>query len=207
MFRAYQWGEDGLFGICDEGANVCLALALWNGKDPILKERLFGLTATQVIKLIMIKQISGCGARLKKLSGCGSWVKKLLIKDMWMWIQSKEIIDHDDIWMWVKSKEMMWWLSFYLIRVTMEKMSRSSTTTWTLPPPTRTCMVCTSIPRGPSRIRSLSRWMLNEAILSLSMNSLIQVRCTHNLLSYRQGHIKGYFITWIKVNPIELFGG
>ncbi len=42
--RAYRWGEDGLLGICDREGRLCFALALWNGKDPILKERLFGLT-------------------------------------------------------------------------------------------------------------------------------------------------------------------
>jgi hypothetical protein len=42
--RAYRWGEDGLAGISDEQQRLCLALALWNGRDPILKERLFGLT-------------------------------------------------------------------------------------------------------------------------------------------------------------------
>src|SRR5258705_3151140 len=42
--RAYRWGEDGLGGICDRHQFICFALALWNGKDPILKERLFGLT-------------------------------------------------------------------------------------------------------------------------------------------------------------------
>ncbi len=42
--RAYHWGEDGLAGISDEKQHLCLALALWNGRDPILKERLFGLT-------------------------------------------------------------------------------------------------------------------------------------------------------------------
>jgi len=42
--RAYRWGEDGLAGICDRDQRLCLALALWNGKDSILKERLFGLT-------------------------------------------------------------------------------------------------------------------------------------------------------------------
>jgi hypothetical protein len=42
--RAYRWGEDGIAGICDEKQRLCLALALWNGRDPILKERLFGLT-------------------------------------------------------------------------------------------------------------------------------------------------------------------
>jgi hypothetical protein len=42
--RAYRWGEDGLGGISDDHNLLCFALALWNGKDPILKERLFGLT-------------------------------------------------------------------------------------------------------------------------------------------------------------------
>jgi len=41
--RAYRWGEDGIAGICDERQRLCLALALWNGNDPILKERMFGL--------------------------------------------------------------------------------------------------------------------------------------------------------------------
>ena len=42
--RAYRWGEDGIAGISDDQQNLCFSLALWNGKDPILKERLFGLT-------------------------------------------------------------------------------------------------------------------------------------------------------------------
>jgi hypothetical protein len=42
-FRAYRWGEDGLLGICDDRGLLCFALALWNERDPILKERLFGL--------------------------------------------------------------------------------------------------------------------------------------------------------------------
>jgi mannosylglycerate hydrolase MGH1-like protein/glycosyl hydrolase family 63 len=42
--RAYRWGEDGIAGISDDQQLLCLALALWNGRDPILKERLFGLT-------------------------------------------------------------------------------------------------------------------------------------------------------------------
>jgi hypothetical protein len=45
--RAYRWGEDGLAGICDNHARLCFALALWNEKDPILKERLFGLTGNE----------------------------------------------------------------------------------------------------------------------------------------------------------------
>jgi hypothetical protein len=45
--RAYRWGEDGLAGIADNHQRLCFALALWNGRDPILKERLFGLTGSQ----------------------------------------------------------------------------------------------------------------------------------------------------------------
>ncbi|HVF47355.1 MAG TPA: hypothetical protein VNA17_07305, partial [Pyrinomonadaceae bacterium] len=45
--RAYRWNEDGLAGICDRHQNICFAVALWNGKDPILKERLFGLTGNE----------------------------------------------------------------------------------------------------------------------------------------------------------------
>ncbi|MBL8220324.1 MAG: glucosidase [Bryobacterales bacterium] len=46
-YRAYRWGEDGLCGISDNHQRLCFALALWNGRDPILKERLFGLTGPQ----------------------------------------------------------------------------------------------------------------------------------------------------------------
>ncbi|CAG0973688.1 hypothetical protein PHYC_01387 [Phycisphaerales bacterium] len=45
--RAYRWGEDGLLGITDDQCRMCFALALWNGADPILKERLFGLTGPE----------------------------------------------------------------------------------------------------------------------------------------------------------------
>ncbi|HEX5021306.1 MAG TPA: glucosidase, partial [Candidatus Binatia bacterium] len=45
--RAYRWGEDGIGGISDRHQYTCFALALWNGKDPILKERLFGLTGNE----------------------------------------------------------------------------------------------------------------------------------------------------------------
>src|SRR3974390_1476547 len=45
--RAYRWGEDGLLGITDRECRLCFALALWNGKDSILKERLFGLTGDE----------------------------------------------------------------------------------------------------------------------------------------------------------------
>ena len=45
--RTYRWNEDGLAGISDRHQVICFALALWNGHDPILKERLFGLTANE----------------------------------------------------------------------------------------------------------------------------------------------------------------
>lgn len=45
--RAFRWGEDGLAGICDDAQRFCLAFAFWNGVDPILKERLFGLTSEE----------------------------------------------------------------------------------------------------------------------------------------------------------------
>ncbi|MBI5498064.1 MAG: glucosidase [Deltaproteobacteria bacterium] len=47
MSKAYRWGEDGIAGICDRDQHLCLALALWNGRDPFLKERLFGLTGME----------------------------------------------------------------------------------------------------------------------------------------------------------------
>jgi hypothetical protein len=46
-YRAYRWGEDGLAGISDDKQRLCLSLALWNGHDPVLKERMFGLTNTE----------------------------------------------------------------------------------------------------------------------------------------------------------------
>jgi len=45
--RAYRWGEDGIAGLSDRTQNLCLSLALWNGRDSILKERLYGLTNSQ----------------------------------------------------------------------------------------------------------------------------------------------------------------
>src|SRR6266850_2896869 len=45
--RAYRWGEDGLLGWTDRECRLCFAVALWNGRDPILKERLFGVTGPQ----------------------------------------------------------------------------------------------------------------------------------------------------------------
>ncbi|MBL8293608.1 MAG: glucosidase [Bryobacterales bacterium] len=45
--KAYRWGEDGLLGVCDNHQRLCFSVALWNGRDPILKERLFGLTGPE----------------------------------------------------------------------------------------------------------------------------------------------------------------
>src|SRR6476660_6563644 len=45
--RAYRWGEDGIAGICDNHQRLCFALAFWNGRDTILKERMYGLTGNQ----------------------------------------------------------------------------------------------------------------------------------------------------------------
>jgi hypothetical protein len=45
--RAYRWGEDGIFGISDNHQRLCFAIALWNGEDPIIKERFFGLTGSE----------------------------------------------------------------------------------------------------------------------------------------------------------------
>jgi len=45
--RAYRWSEDGLGAICDEDQRFCFALAFWNGVDPIVKERIFGLTGPE----------------------------------------------------------------------------------------------------------------------------------------------------------------
>ena len=47
--KAYRWNEDGIGGICDRQQFICFALALWNGRDPILKERLFGLTGNEAL--------------------------------------------------------------------------------------------------------------------------------------------------------------
>lgn len=46
-YRTYRWGEDGILGISDNHQRLCFAIALWNGEDPVLKERIFGLTGSQ----------------------------------------------------------------------------------------------------------------------------------------------------------------
>lgn len=57
--RAYRWGEDGLAGFSDKAQHWCLGLAVWNGRDPILKERLFGLNNASR-KAIMAKTSRNC---------------------------------------------------------------------------------------------------------------------------------------------------
>src|SRR5690242_13082909 len=58
--RAYRWGEDGLAGFCDIEQRLCLGLALWNGQDPILKERIFGLTGEHLrLALVVGKRFAG----------------------------------------------------------------------------------------------------------------------------------------------------
>ncbi|MEL6902353.1 MAG: glucosidase, partial [Cyanobacteria bacterium J06606_4] len=47
LYRAYRWGEDGIAGVCDNHQRLCFALAFWNGQDPILKEKMFGLSGKQ----------------------------------------------------------------------------------------------------------------------------------------------------------------
>jgi hypothetical protein len=65
QYRAYRWGEDGLGGICDDRQLLCFALALWNGRDPILKERLFGLNNSEVLGGLP-RQQADFGAEEKK---------------------------------------------------------------------------------------------------------------------------------------------
>jgi hypothetical protein len=61
--RAYRWNEDGLAGICDRHQQICFAIALWNGRDPILKERLFGLTNSE-------------GNHGEDVTACVVWIKQ-----------------------------------------------------------------------------------------------------------------------------------
>ena len=65
--RAYRWGEDGLGGICDDRQVLCFALALWNGKDPILKERMFGPTPLVSASTSRVHERGGPGHRRQNL--------------------------------------------------------------------------------------------------------------------------------------------
>jgi hypothetical protein len=66
--RAYRWGEDGLLGITDRECRLCFALALWNGKDPILKERLYGLNGPEVLLLFRFNADSFVYERVVQVS-------------------------------------------------------------------------------------------------------------------------------------------
>jgi hypothetical protein len=65
--RAYRWNEDGIAGICDRHQLVCFAIALWNGRDSILKERLFGLTGNEGRHGRMSKNITSTWNRLRRI--------------------------------------------------------------------------------------------------------------------------------------------
>jgi len=68
--RAYRWGEDGIMGISDQNQNLCFALALWNGKDPILKERLFGLNGDDSHGLGASHQTGWTGLVAELIANC-----------------------------------------------------------------------------------------------------------------------------------------
>ena len=68
--RAYRWNEDGMAGISDVFDRVCLALALWNGRDPILKERMFGLTNRRAITARTPRSAGGTSTRCPAAPGC-----------------------------------------------------------------------------------------------------------------------------------------
>jgi hypothetical protein len=68
--RAYRWGEDGLAGFCDDKQLLCFALALWNGSDPILKERAFGLTNG---RRILPARYPGCWLCNRAIAATAGW--------------------------------------------------------------------------------------------------------------------------------------
>ena len=68
--RAYRWNEDGMAGISDVFRRLNLALALWNGKDPILKERMFGLTNARATMARTSRSTGGTSTRCPAARGC-----------------------------------------------------------------------------------------------------------------------------------------
>ena len=68
--RAYRWGEDGLLGICDRECRLCFSVALWNGRDPILKERLFGLTGPEGITVKMSRSCTITSTARQRTATC-----------------------------------------------------------------------------------------------------------------------------------------
>ena len=73
--RAYRWGEDGLLGICDRECRMCFGIALWNGKDPILKERLFGLTGPEGNHGEDVKEPTTTSTRRRRTRTCKALYK------------------------------------------------------------------------------------------------------------------------------------
>ena len=69
--RAYRWGEDGLAGFCDVEQRLCLGLALWNGHDPILKERPYGLTGAEANHGEDVKDYCGTSTLSRATPGTG----------------------------------------------------------------------------------------------------------------------------------------
>jgi hypothetical protein len=69
--RAYRWNEDGMAGLSDIRHDLCLALALWNGVDPILKERMFGLTGPQGNHLASHHPVGASGPDVREVSVAG----------------------------------------------------------------------------------------------------------------------------------------
>jgi hypothetical protein len=84
--RAYRWGEDGLAGICDNHQRLCFAIALWNGRDPILKERAFGLTGKEgnhgedVKEYYTISWFRKTDAGVKKILSLSCWIRVYLTR-------------------------------------------------------------------------------------------------------------------------------
>jgi hypothetical protein len=94
--RAYRWGEDGIAGISDNHQQLCFAIALWNGEDPTLKERLFGLTGNESNRGEDVKEYyfyldnTGTDARLaqKSILGpiCDNMAEPTAIESNSVWV-------------------------------------------------------------------------------------------------------------------------
>jgi hypothetical protein len=72
--RAYRWNEDGMAGLSDIHHELCLALALWNGVDPILKERMFGLTGRKETTVRMSRSTGGTSTGCRAMLGCAGGI-------------------------------------------------------------------------------------------------------------------------------------
>ena len=94
--RAYRWNEDGLAGISDRHQYICFALALWNEQDPILKERLFGLTARRTAVAKRTSRNSSCSIQAFSttivISMCSSNMQRAMSKTFLLRSQ-QQIVD------------------------------------------------------------------------------------------------------------------